>query len=116
MVSDSWQHIGQLQQVYHCLLCEFVDVCCIADCVLLFSGFTSRFVTITIDTCGYNVFMNIATGIQVATKSFILTNPALICGTRGAALVLEAMSVNATSCGALSNFIKNKHLSLCSEV
>lgn len=47
-----WQYISQLLQVYNCLLRQFVDICCIMNCVQeLF--YTASLSHKTIDACSW---------------------------------------------------------------
>lgn len=57
---DSWMYDSQLQKVYHCLHCQFVDVCCTVSCLqsLYYTGSPSNK---TIYVCSCNVLMNIET-------------------------------------------------------
>ncbi|GFV02537.1 uncharacterized protein TNCV_5017051 [Trichonephila clavipes] len=104
LLSDSWQHVGLLLQVYYCRLRELVDVCCTMDCVqgCFYTGPPSRQ---TIDGCVCNMLMSPEPDKQIGTKLSFQMNHDSIYGSMMVAFVLDTMPLNAAFQSALSNDI-----------
>ncbi|GFU65805.1 uncharacterized protein TNCV_5059391 [Trichonephila clavipes] len=94
--SDSWQNVGLLLQVYKCRLRQFVDACCIVDCVqgCHYTVFPSRQI---IDGCFCNGLVSTEQGKLISTKLSFQMNRASICGTMMAAFVSDATFQSALS-------------------
>lgn len=106
---DSPKHIDQMLHVLHCLLCQFLDVCCKVDRVqyLFYTQFDPAK---HYNDCVCSCIINIATAVQIKNSCLFSVISLLICVSTIVALILDAKLVYAYFRGECSNVIDAEHL------